>query len=205
VTAQERPAHERPAQRWVRVVDATQLAFELHAGQVRKGATRAPYVGHLLGVAAIVIDEGGDEDQVVAALLHDAPEDQGGRRALTEVRRRYGPRVAAIVDACTDTYDSPKPAWRERKEAWLDRLTTAPTDALLVIAADKLHNARATVVDLRSGGVATLDMFNGGRAGTLWYYRAVSDRLGERAPGRLTDELARTVGEMERLARELDQ
>jgi (p)ppGpp synthase/HD superfamily hydrolase len=196
---------ERPAGRWVRVVAATELAFELHAGQLRKGGERAPYVGHLLGVASIVVDDGGDEDQVVAALLHDAPEDQGGRRTLTEIRRRFGPRVAAIVDACTDTYESPKPPWRERKEAWLARLATVPDEALRVIAADKLHNARATVADLRSNGVAALDVFNGGRDGTLWYYRAVSDRLGERAPGRLADELARTVGEMERLAREPDR
>jgi (p)ppGpp synthase/HD superfamily hydrolase len=196
---------ERTAGRWVRVVAATELAFELHAGQRRKGGEQAPYVGHLLGVASIVVDDGGDEDQVVAALLHDAPEDQGGRRTLTEIRRRFGPRVAAIVDACTDTYDSPKPPWRERKEAWLARLATVPDEALRVIAADKLHNARATVADLRSDGVAALDVFTGGRDGTLWYYRAVSDRLRERAPGRLTDELARTVGEMERLAREPGQ
>jgi (p)ppGpp synthase/HD superfamily hydrolase len=192
-------AAERPAQRWTRVIAATELAFELHGDQRRKQGD-VPYVGHLLGVASIVIDDGGDEDQVIAALLHDAAEDQGGRRTLTEIRRRFGPRVAGIVDACTDTYDSPKPPWRARKEAWLARLESVPDDALRVIVADKLHNARSFVRALRADGVASLDEFRGGRDGTLWYHRRVAEVLARRTPGALTDELSRTVSEMERLA-----
>src|SRR5690242_11256078 len=157
--------------RTVRVLAAVELAFALHGDQRRK-LTGVPYVGHLLGVASIVIDDGGDEDQVVAALLHDAAEDQGGRRVLTEIRRRFGPRVAAIVDACTDTYETPKPPWRPRKEAWLARLPDQPPEVWRVALADKLHNARATLAEVRAHGSAALEAFNGGREGTVWYYRA---------------------------------
>lgn len=182
------------------MIAATELAFRLHEGQVRK-ETGVPYVSHLLAVAATVLEAGGDEDQVVAALLHDAPEDQGGRRTLTEIRRRFGARVATIVDAGTDTYESPKPPWRPRKEAWLARLDREiPDDALVVIGADKLHNARSIVSALHERGVAALDRFNGGRAGTLWYYRRAADTLASRAPGPLAGELCRTVEEMERVA-----
>jgi (p)ppGpp synthase/HD superfamily hydrolase len=190
---------ESPPRRSSRVVAAVEFAYELHADQRRKQAD-VPYTGHLLGVASIVIDGGGDDDQVIAALLHDAPEDQGGRRVLTEIGRRFGPRVVAIVDACTDTYDSPKPPWRPRKEAWLARLASVPDEALLVILADKLHNARAVVLALRTDGVTSLDAFRGGREGTIWYYRAAAEVLASRAPGPLVDELCRTVDEMERLA-----
>jgi (p)ppGpp synthase/HD superfamily hydrolase len=192
-------AREVPPRRWSRVVAAIEFAFELHGQQRRKQAD-VPYVGHLLGAAAIVIDDGGDDDQVIAALLHDAPEDQGGRRVLTEIGRRFGPRVVMIVDACTDTYASPKPPWRARKEAWVARLPTLPDDAVRVVFADKLHNARSVVTALRVSGVESLDAFHGGRAGTLWYYRAVANALATRAPGLLADELLRTVDEMERLA-----
>jgi (p)ppGpp synthase/HD superfamily hydrolase len=190
---------EAAAQRWSRVLAAVEMAFALHAGQVRKqGGT--PYVGHLFGVASLVLDDGGDEDQVIAALLHDAAEDHGGRRTLTEISRRFGPRVAAIVDACSDTFESPKPPWPARKQAWLDRLRTVPDDAVRVIAADKLHNARDVVAALRAAGPPTLDVFTGGRDGTLWYYREAAARLAERAPGPLVAELDRTVAEMHRLA-----
>jgi (p)ppGpp synthase/HD superfamily hydrolase len=188
-----------PPRRWSRVVAAVEFAFELHGEQRRKQAD-VPYVGHLLGAAAIVIDDGGDDDEVIAALLHDAPEDQGGRRVLTEIGRRFGPRVVMIVDACTDTYESPKPPWRARKEAWLARLPTAPEEALRVVHADKLHNARSIVTAMHVAGIASLDAFHGGRDGSLWYYRAVADALATRAPGPLADELLRTVDEMGRLA-----
>ena len=187
------------SQQWTRVLAATALAFELHGDQRRKQGA-VPYIGHLLGVASLVVDDGGDEDQVVAALLHDAAEDQGGHPVLSEVARRFGPRAAAIVEACTDTMASPKPPWRARKVAWLARLPDVPDAAWPVIVADKLHNARAVVSALRTGGVASLDVFNGGRDGTLWYYRAVADVAARCRPGPMVDELLRTVDEMERLA-----
>ncbi|MCU1430476.1 MAG: metal dependent phosphohydrolase [Actinomycetia bacterium] len=171
-------------------------AFVLHADQRRKQRD-VPYVGHLLGVASIVMDDGGDEDQVVAALLHDAAEDQGGRRVLTEISRRFGPRVSAIVEACSDTLESPKPPWRPRKEAWLASIAGAPPESWRVMLADKLHNARATVTDVHAEGVAALDLFNGGREGTVWYYRSAAEELARVAPGLLADELRRTVGELD--------
>jgi (p)ppGpp synthase/HD superfamily hydrolase len=190
-----------PAERWTRVVAAVEMAFKLHGAHTRKGSG-VPYVGHLLGVASLVIDDGGDEDQVIAALLHDGPEDQGGRRTLTEIGRRFGPQVVAIVEACTDTLDDPKPPWRPRKEQWLARLPSAPPDAWRVVLADKLHNARTLVADLRRDGVAAFEKFNGGRDGTLWYYRRCAEIVGGLAPGPLASELLRTVEELESLATE---
>jgi (p)ppGpp synthase/HD superfamily hydrolase len=186
-------------ERWTRVVAAVELAFALHADQRRKQGG-APYIGHLLAVAAIVTEDGGDEDQIVAALLHDAPEDQGGQRVLTDIRRRFGPRVAGIVDACTDTYENPKPPWRPRKEAWLARLPERPPESWRVALADKLHNVRSVTADVRRYGLAALDVFSGGRDGTVWYYRAAADALAQLEPGPLADELVRAVADLESLA-----
>ncbi|HHJ14715.1 MAG TPA: HD domain-containing protein [Gammaproteobacteria bacterium] len=121
------------------------LAF---ATQARKG-TRIPYLSHLLAVSALVLESGGDEDQAIAALRHDAVEDQGGRPALEEIRRRYGDRVAAIVEGCSDTDVIPKPPWKERKQAYVDHLAEAQPDVLLVSLADKVHNLRSIVLDHR--------------------------------------------------------
>lgn len=131
--------------------DALRFASRLHAGQTRKG-TRTPYIGHLLAVAALVIEHGADEDTAIAALLHDAVEDQGGKPTPRRIRRRYGKRVARIVAGCTDAYETPKPPWCERKTAFVARMETASPSVRLVIAADKLHNARAVLADLQSGG-----------------------------------------------------
>jgi (p)ppGpp synthase/HD superfamily hydrolase len=117
-------------------------ASMLHRTQTRKSSA-VPYVSHLLGVASLVIEEGSTETQAIAALLHDAVEDQGGRPRLDEIRERFGEGVAAIVDACTDAYEEPKPPWRPRKEAYIARLASEPPDALLVSVADKVHNALA--------------------------------------------------------------
>src|ERR671932_1999797 len=126
-------------------------ATRLHRDQTRKG-TDTPYITHLLAVAAIVGENGGTEDEVVAALLHDSPEDQGGRERLKEIRERFGDAVAEIVDGCTDTYEDPKPAWQPRKEAYVEHVSTAPPSVRLVSAADKLHNARSILADLRAVG-----------------------------------------------------
>ena len=174
-------------------------ATHVHAGQVRK-ATRIPYITHLMGVAALVAEYGGDEDQVVAALLHDAPEDQGGAGRLEDIRVRFGETVARIVAACSDTFEDPKPAWRPRKEAYLAHLKSAPMEVLLVSAADKLHNARAIVADLRQTGAAAFERFTGKAAGTLWYYDALAQEFEARCPGPLAAELLRVVRELHRLA-----
>jgi GTP pyrophosphokinase len=182
--------------------DALVYAVGLHHGQPRKGRD-VPYASHLLGVTSLVIEEDGSEDQAIAALLHDAVEDQGGRPRLAEIRARFGDHVGDIVEACTDSFDQPKPPWRERKEAYIAHLPEAPRDALLVSVADKVHNARSILIDLRSEGPAVFERSKGGRDGVLWYYRTLVTTY--RAIGyeaRLVDLLDRTVTEIERLAAE---
>ena len=123
-----------------RFCEALEYAVRLHAAQRRKGSD-TPYIAHLLSVTAIVLEHGASEDEAIAALLHDAVEDQGGAPVREEIRRRFGPAVATIVDGCTDCDTTPKPPWRERKEAFLARLPSAGRSVHLVTAADKLHNA----------------------------------------------------------------
>jgi (p)ppGpp synthase/HD superfamily hydrolase len=185
-----------------RFVDAVAMAVRLHAHQARKGS-RTPYVSHLLGVAGLVLENGGDEDQAIAALLHDGPEDQGGAETLAEIRARFGGRVGAIVAACSDTFETPKPSWRARKEEYIAHLTgltpAEGADVWPVSLADKVHNARTIVADLRTDGARTLDRFTGGCDGTVWYYCTLSERFCELVPGALAEELARLVGEMRAL------
>ncbi len=176
--------------------EAFLFAHRLHARQYRKGS-RIPYIGHLMAVSALVIDYGGDENQAIAALLHDAVEDQGGQATREQIRRRFGQTVARIVDDCTDTDQTPKPPWRTRKEQFLERLTQHVADeSLLVIAADKLHNARTIVATLRVEGAATFDRFTGKQDGTLWYYREVAERLEQRRAGPIVAELQAVVRQM---------
>jgi (p)ppGpp synthase/HD superfamily hydrolase len=177
--------------------DALVYAARLHRDQTRKGSG-VPYVTHLLAVAAIVGESGGTEDEVIAGLLHDAPEDAGGEERLAEIRARFGEEVANVVAGCTDTYKEPKPPWRARKEAYLEHLAGAPPSVRLVSAADKLHNARSVLSDYRAVGEDLWGRFNGGRAGTLWYYRAVADALAGDGP--VADELERVVVKLERAA-----
>jgi (p)ppGpp synthase/HD superfamily hydrolase len=126
-------------------------AAELHDRQMRKG-TRIPYVAHLMSVASLVLEDGGDEDEVIAGLLHDAVEDQGGRLTLDVIRSRFGRRLANIVEECSDAETIPKPPWRERKERYIEHLKVADRGVLRVALADKLHNARAVLADYRTFG-----------------------------------------------------
>lgn len=174
-------------------------ACQLHAEQRRKG-TGVPYVAHLLAVASIALEHGANEDEAIAALLHDAVEDQGGIVIADEIRRRYGDAVANIVLGCTDAEVLPKPPWRERKEAYIAHLASAPPSVLLVSASDKLHNARSTLSDYRTQGEELWSRFRGGREGTLWYYRAIAGAFIEYFPGPLAAEIDRVVGELEQLA-----
>jgi hypothetical protein len=177
-------------------------AAGLHADQTRKGGEEIPYIAHLLGVCSLTLEGGGDEDQAIAALLHDAPEDQGGRETLEEIRRRFGDRVARIVDACTDTFDDPKPDWRRRKERYVEHLGAASDDELLVACADKLYNARSILRDFRRSGERVFERFTADKEATLWYYRSVSDAFSRsKLENWLVEELARTVIELERVAR----
>ena len=175
-------------------------ATQLHRYQERKGSG-VPYVTHLLAVASIVGENGGTEDEVIAALLHDAPEDMGGEARLEDIRLRYGATVAGIVEGCTDTYEEPKPEWRPRKERYIAHVAEAPGPVRLVSAADKLHNARSILADLRALGEELWGRFTGGKDGTLWYYRSLVDAYGKPGRSDLIDELGRVVREIETLAR----
>lgn len=157
---------------------AFKYAAHLHRDQVRKG-TAIPYVTHLMSVSALVLEHGGDEDQAVAALLHDAVEDQGGLATLSEIRKRFGPGVAQLVMSCTDAVGregQPKPPWRERKLAYIEKLATLPPEAALIITCDKIHNLNCLILDLQREGPSTLSRF--ARPASLgWYYSAVTTAL----------------------------
>ena len=182
-----------------RFLRAFNFAAEKHAGQMRKAST-IPYIAHLMGVASLVLEFGGDEDLVIAALLHDVVEDCGGAPMLKEVRRRFGPRVAKIVDGCTDSDTYPKPPWRERKETYIRHLKTSDAETRLVSAADKLNNVRSILSDYRDVGEVVWVRFSGGRDGTLWYYRALLEEFLQRKPNRLIRELELAIKELEETA-----
>lgn len=172
--------------------EALVLAHDLHRAQQRKG-TEIPYVSHLLSVSALVLEHGGDEDQAIAALLHDAAEDQGGAGTLAVIRERFGDGVADIVSDCTDSWEEPKPDWRARKEAYIADLAMKPTRSLLVSLADKTHNAEAILHDHRELGDSLWSRFTGGAVGTRWYYRNLADRFADLVPGRLPERLDSAV------------
>jgi len=176
-------------------------ALRLHADQTRKGSA-TPYFAHLMSVAALVLEDGGDEDEAIAALLHDAIEDQGGAEVRAEIRRRFGERVAAIVDGCTDAETIPKPPWRARKERYLASLADASPAVIRVEAADKLHNARSILRDYRRLGESLWSRFSGGREGTLWYYREMTRILQERTDSPLVVALGEVVTTLEQLAQQ---
>lgn len=161
-----------------RVTAAFELANRLHRDQRRKGSD-VPYITHLMGVASLVGEFGGGEDQVIAALLHDAVEDQGGVSTLERIRSGFGDCVAGYVEGCTDAYTEPKPPWESRKRAFIESLQGAPEALQLIVAADKLHNLRTMVSDYRETGEALWERFTKGRDGVLWYHGEVLAALEE--------------------------
>lgn len=178
-----------------RFSEALAYVAALHAEQRRK-VSGEPYLSHLLAVAAIVMEYGGNEDEAIAALLHDAVEDQGGVATLDEIRRRFGSTVAEIVEGCTDAMENPKPAWRHRKETHIAHLRDASASVRLVVAADKLHNAGSLVREYRRRGESLWPSFHGGRDGTLWYYESIADALKDAADTPIVEELVRKVTEL---------
>ena len=180
-----------------RLQRAFRYAARMHDGQSRK-QTAVPYLSHLMTVASLVLEAGGDEDLAIAALLHDVVEDCGGMPRLREIRRQFGPRVARVVEGCTDTFVEPKPEWIERKRGYLNEVKHADAETRLVSASDKLHNVRTILADYRKDGEAIWARFNGRKEGTLWYYRALSDEYERRDCNRNTHELAIAVAELER-------
>ena len=181
------------------------LASLLHGNQRRKGSG-TPYIAHLMAVCSLVLEAGGSEDQGIAALLHDAVEDQGGAPILNAIREEFGDEVAAIVAGCTDTDEQHKPSWRPRKERFLARVPDMPYDVRLVVTADKLHNVRSILADYRQHGEELWPRFTGNKEGTLWYYATMTRLLmenlksGETQLRSMTEELLRSVAELVGLA-----
>ena len=173
-------------------------AAALHARQRRK-LSGEPYMAHLLATAALVMEYDGDEDETIAALLHDAVEDQGGQATHREIARRFGENVAAIVDGCTDARETPKPPWRRRKEAFIARLSGEPASVRLVVAADKLHNVRSLLRGHPRMGESIWEHFHGGRDGTLWYFRSVVDALRRAESSPIVEDLEEAVRRLESL------
>ena len=185
-----------------RFESALVYANQVHHGQQRKG-TGIPYMAHILGVAAIAMEYGASDDEAIGALLHDAAEDGGGEARLAEIRARFGDAVADIVFGCSDSlveHPEDKLPWRERKEQYLTHIDAASASVCLVSAADKLHNVRAIIRDVRINGDEVWQRFQGRRDGTLWYYDAVADALARRHHSALTRDLLREVEQLQQLA-----
>ncbi len=170
---------------------------------MRKG-TSIPYIAHLLAVAATVLEYGGSEDMAIAALLHDAVEDQGGEPRLSDIRNRFGDRVADIVRSCSDTLvnlssGQKKEGWRIRKTRYIDHLSLVDQETLLVSLSDKVHNARSILRDLRKPeiGETIWDRFNNPKSDTLWYYREAANAFVKYLPGQLATELRDIVDVLE--------
>lgn len=178
-----------------RFEQALVYAARLHDGHTRKGTT-IPYFSHLASVAALVLEHGGSEDQMIAALLHDAVEDRGGHPTLEDIQRRFGVVVARIVEGCSDDGETDlrdASTWRTRKEHYLAHLADAPEDVRLVSAADKLHNARAILTDYRRIGDLLWVRFNARRDDILWYYESLARTFRRLGPKNLANELESVV------------
>ncbi len=177
--------------------DAIRYAHDLHREQMRKGNGSA-YIGHLLGVASIVLDDGGSEDEAIGALLHDAAEDQGGREQLAAILDRFGSEVAKIVEDCTDSWDTPKRPWLERKRQYIEHARHLQPSSLRVAAADKVHNAYAILRDLRNDGDRVWDRFNAPADDVVAYYESIIRAFRESGGGKLVAELERIVKGIQR-------
>ncbi len=182
-----------------RFTEALSYAATLHANQKRKGSGE-PYIGHLLGVTSLVLQHGGNENEAIAALLHDAAEEQGGRATLREIERKFGKKVAGIVEACSDTFETPKPLFLERKKRRVAKIRRASPSVRLVYGADKLHNARSILADYQAIGERLWRRFSGGKAGTIWYYREMTNALSKSSSGPLVKELSRVVAAIDQLS-----
>ena len=171
-------------------------ASEVHRLHLRKG-TDIPYLSHLMGVSSLVLEYGGDEDQAIAGLLHDAMEDAGGDRRLQHIQMEFGDDVATLVADCTDSWAEPKPEWHPRKMAYIASMAHKPERSLIVSLADKTHNARAIVSDLNAIGDELWNRFTASKAETIWYYRSMADIFEQRL-GNISHELGRCVQSMQR-------
>lgn len=177
------------------------FAKQVHDGQLRKGSA-TPYIAHILGVASLVLEDGGSETEAIAALLHDAAEDGEGQKTLDQIEEQFGADIAEIVLECSDTLVKPKPAWQERKEAHIEKLKTGRPESIQVKLADKVHNAQNLLRSLHENGESVWDDFKGGKQGTLWYFREMYAVFSETRSGYLMDEFARLIEEIDDFSEE---
>ena len=178
-----------------RFASALAFAVKTHGDHHRKGSG-TPYIAHLMSVCALVIEDGGSEDEAIAALLHDAPEDRGGEPKLNEIGERFGDDVRRIVAACSDTFELPKPEWRLRKQDYIAAVAGKQRDEVRVSLADKLHNARAILIDLRCVGDELWSRFSADRDSVVWYYDALATEFTKLDAGPMADELERVVADI---------
>jgi len=177
---------------------AFDYAFKLHRNQIRKGSN-IPYISHLLAVTALVMEDGGDEEEAIAALLHDAVEDQGGLETLNQIKVHFGERVASIVEECSDSFTTPKPPWRDRKSKYLENLSSASPSVLKVSLADKLHNIRSLILAYQKEGQAIWSNFRGGKEGTMWYYHQLSNIFHRHGENVMLAEFDHALGQLDQL------
>jgi (p)ppGpp synthase/HD superfamily hydrolase len=182
-----------------RFSQALTFANDLHVTQKRKGS-HTPYISHLLTVCSLVLEYGGDEDCAIAALLHDAIEDQGGAATREKIRLHFGQRVTTLVDACTESDQTPKPPWQERKEAYLAHIPKMSDEVALISAADKIHNARSILRDYQTLGEDIWNRFRAGKKVTLWYYRSSVNAFRQRKLTPIIEELTEVVRQLETIA-----
>jgi len=171
---------------------ALAFANQVHAHQKRKDSG-APYFAHVIGVAALVLEDGGSEEEAIAALLHDTAEDQGGQAMLDEIAERFGKTIAQIVAECSDTLISPKPPWQARKENHINGLRTARPETIRIMLADKVYNSRNLLRSLQERGEIVWENFKGGRDGTIWYFQQMYAVFAETKSGYMLDEFARNI------------
>lgn len=174
---------------------ALDYATNIHANQKRKGY-ETPFISHLLSVCALVLEDGGTEDEAIAALLHDSVEDQGGLDTLAEINKLFGDDVAQIVMECSDSYLTPKPPWKERKEQFMGKINSISDSAVRVIIADKLHNVRSVLQNHQVFGSELWSNFKGGREGTIWYYHEMHKLLNNRIQSINLAILSKYINEM---------
>jgi (p)ppGpp synthase/HD superfamily hydrolase len=178
-----------------RFTQALTYATHLHTHQLRKGST-ITYISHLLSVAALVLEDGGDEDSAIAALLHDAIEDQGGLPTRIQIHQQFGDYVTQLIDACTESDTYPKPSWKQRKLQYLQQLQHIPDDAIRITLADKLHNARSILRDLQISPEQTWQKFNAPPADILWFYQSCLTILQKRSQSPMVKELQQIISQL---------
>lgn len=181
-----------------RFSEALEYATTLHSKQIRKGSD-TPFITHLLSVSALILEDGGSEDEAIAGLLHDAVEDQGGLIRLEEIKVKFGDNVAGIILECSESHTHPKPPWKDRKMASIRKMNNVSDSAIRVILADKIHNARSIIHEYHKHGEKFWDSFKAGKEGTVWYYKEILSVLQKRTFSVLLDELSQLVLTIENL------